>query len=165
VITRESGVNNRQSLEWQKDIQIVPASMYLQMFTLNRYVKAGGETYYDVCDVLETYNADGVRFGKKYEAGPRESAYSVLSSTTNRLVKYGSTTSGISAYASYDSCNVGTFEDNKLINNSHSISVRTQGDNKLYVNFKSSVGNDRVAKGEKWIIDVAYGADYLAPEN
>jgi hypothetical protein len=50
-----------------------------------------------------------------------------------------------------------------MTNNSHSISVRTQGDNKLYVSFKSLDGNDKVVDGEKWMIDVAYNIDYVTP--
>jgi hypothetical protein len=163
VITRESGVNNRQNLEWQKNIQILPGSTYLQMFTLNRYVKEGSTEYYDVCDIVETYNKDGVRYGRKYESGARTTASSILSSTTNRVVKYGATAGDVSATASYDICNVGTFADNRMTNNSHSISVRYQGDNKLYVNFKSLDGNDKVVDGEKWMIDVAYNIDYVTP--
>jgi hypothetical protein len=156
TITRESGIHNRQSYEWQKDIAIDTSSNYLLMFTMNRYYSGK-----DVCTEMETFNIDGVSTGKESAYGPGAGS-GVLYNATSRSIHYGSKTSGVSSYALYDLCNVEEFGDNKATIVDLWVSIRNS-DNKLYVRFKSANGNNQVAEGEVWTLDVAYGIDYVNP--
>ena len=163
TITRESGVHNRQSYEWQKEIQITTNSNYMLMFTLNRIYNG-----VEVCTEVEAFNADGGSNGQKSIPGPLVGdSYGLLQNATNRAVHYGGE-AGVSSYIRYDLCNVEEFSANKATIVDIWINVRgntNAGDNKFYARFKSAAGNNVVSAGEFWTIDAAYGIDYVTPNN
>ena len=162
TITREGGIHNRQGFEWKKDIKIVTESNYLLMFTMYRYVNQT-----DVCTDAELFNVDGVSFGKVSVSGAVSKEYSVLEDKENRYALYSGKTSGVSAYAGYDLCHVGKFANNSATLSDMKVNIRaSQGDNKLYARFVST--NDdpsQIKANDFWTVDVAYGIDYVNPNN
>ncbi|MBO4979023.1 MAG: hypothetical protein J6D16_01300, partial [Clostridia bacterium] len=164
TITQESGIQNRQSYTWLKDVGIDTSSNYLLMFTMNRFDGAK-----DVCTEMEVFNTDCVSNGTESAFGKLDvSSISVLHNATSRFIHYGGD-SGVTSYARYDLCNVGKFSDNSVTLQDIWVSIRngeSSADNKLYVRFKSSDGEaNKVAEGDFWTLDVAYNIDYVNPNN
>ncbi len=157
TITRESGIHNRQGFEWLKNINIDTSSNYLLMFTMIRY-KDG----INVCTDTEVFNVNGVSNGSFTHYGP-DKLSGMLHNATNRFARYDGDL-GVFSYARYDLCHVGEFETNDATLVDIWVSPR-EDDNKLYVRFKSRTNNDKVVAGEYWTLDVAYGIDYVNPNN
>ena len=84
----------------------------------------------------------------------------VLSNMDNRMVKYSSNVSGVSAIAGFNIIN-----DSVKVNEMHVKLRTTQLDNKLYVSFESPENGRTPAEGEVWTVEIYYHIDYQNPEN
>ena len=73
----------------------------------------------------------------------------------NGLVKYSSSTSGVSAEAGFT-----IIDDSVKVNEMHIKLRTTQLDNKLYVSFESPKNGRSPQKGEVWTVETFYNIDY-----
>ncbi len=77
----------------------------------------------------------------------------------NRLVKYLSATSGVTAEVGFTIIN-----DSVKVNEMHVKLRTTQLDNKLYVSFESPENGRSPEKNEVWTVETFYHIDYQSPE-
>ena len=144
------GVNNRQSVTWLDD-GFHLNQFYMQMFTMRRETDEGKL----VCESFETFDENGNSLGKYTTNPPVTEIEDVLSNMNNRLVKYSSSTSGVSAEAGFT-----IIDDSVKVNEMHIKLRTTQLDNKLYVSFESPKNGRSPQKGEVWTVETFYNIDY-----
>ena len=148
------GVNNRQSVTWLDD-GFHLNQFYMQMFTMRRETDDGKL----ICESFEMFDENGSSLGKYTTNPPVTQIEDVLSNMDNRLVKYSSATSGVSAEAGF------RIIDNSVKVNEMHVKLRTtQLDNKLYVSFESPENGRSPEKGEVWTVETFYNIDYQNPQ-
>jgi hypothetical protein len=108
-----------------------------------------------VCESFETFDENGNSLGKYTTKPPVTQIEDVLSNMNNRLVKYSSSTSGVSAEAGFT-----IIDDSVKVNEMHIKLRTTQLDNKLYVSFESPENGRSPQKGEVWTVETFYNIDY-----
>lgn len=157
TITKEGGIHNRQTVTWAGEHILGKGMAYLQMFTMFRLNGENSKTM--VCETFETFDGFGKSTGSVTVTDPVTTQTDYLSNVKNRLVKYSSALSGVSARCGF------TVLNDSLIVQSARVSVRKDsiGDNKWYVSFCSPIGGNTVSEGECWALDAAYRIDYTAP--
>ena len=150
-----AGIRCGRNIEWLVD-NFEHTYAYIQMFTMLR--KDGSNV---ICETVETFDENGKSLGSETVDYAIEKDIWVLKDTKNRLVKYSSATSGISAQVGF------TILDNSVMPDSLHVSLRKDsiGDNKWYASFKSAKGSKFSTKGDVWKLDTIYSIDYVNPEN
>ena len=149
-----NGVSNKQSVEWLDD-GFHLNQFYMQMFTMRRETDDGSL----VCEKFEMFDENGNSLGSYTTNPPVTQIEDVLSNMDNRMVKYSSDVSGVSAIAGFNIIN-----DSVKVNEMHVKLRTTQLDNKLYVSFESSENGRAPAEGEVWTVETYYHIDYQSPE-
>ena len=150
-----NGVSNKQSVKWLDD-GFHLNQFYMQMFTMRRETDDGKL----VCEKFEMFDENGNSLGAYTTNPPVTQIEDVLSNMDNRMVKYSSNVSGVSAIAGFNIIN-----DSVKVNEMHVKLRTTQLDNKLYVSFESPENGRAPAEGEIWTVETYYHIDYQNPEN
>ena len=167
----DDGMKIDRKVEWLVGNFVID-SAYPMMFTLLRLSNNAA-----VCEIVEAFDANGVSTGKMiYELHNTDEQKTTLSNAKNRMFKFSSATSGISAVAGFT-----LGENHQGILGSPNIAYRKDNsgsDNKLYVPMKGSTNvsvqentaGKRTTKtqpvlGEVWEISTYYDIDYVKPNN
>lgn len=147
-----NGMRDRKAARWLDDGYEI-GIFYFQMFTVRRSV--GGKM---VCEQLEAFDGDGRSLGSATVPTSLTSDRSYLSNLKNREMRYSSATSGVSAKASFKILN-----DSVVVDRMYVLARALQGDNKLYVSFRSAKNGSFPKKDEVFEIEAYYNIDYVDP--
>ena len=167
----DDGMKIDRKVEWLVGDFVID-SAYPMMFTLLRLSNNAA-----VCEIVEAFDANGVSTGKMiYELHNTDEQKTTLSNAKNRMFKFSSATSGISAVAGFT-----LGENHQGILGSPYIAYRKDNsgsDNKLYVPMKGSTSvsvrentagemttKTQPVLGEVWEISTYYDIDYVKPNN
>lgn len=166
----DDGMQIDRKVTWLVDDFNVDTA-YPMMFTLLRV--DGGQP---ICEIVETFDANGVLLGKETLALENSKQQSLLSNASLREAHFSSATSGISAVAK-----LSLGENNQGVLGSPYVAYRVYpgaGDNKLYIPMTSpnkvqvQISEDGATKtrscpslGEVWEISTFYNIDYVNPNN
>ncbi len=146
-----NGIRDLKTVTWLDDGYEI-GNFFFQMFTM--YRETAGKT---VCEKLEAFDENGKSLGTATVPIPVTQNTAYLDNLNNRLIRYSSDVSGVSAEAGFE------IIDGSVVPNVIYVSARSYGDNKLYASFESATNGKNPKKNETWAIEAYYNIDYVDP--
>ncbi len=158
-----TGVKNDKSVEWLVDDFAVSLG-YLQMFTV----------YRTACEDLMVLDGEGknpfptaganILEDTDVKVEEQNATYAdkrVLSNAKNRVLKYSSDKTGISAEIGFEILN----DSCKVSSAAVQLRYKDAKDNKWYVSFGDKGGKKTPSTGDLWELATYFDIDYVAPAN